>query len=92
MEIRQVFKLSKQGIVAGCYVTKGKVDRKAHVDILRGEDVVYSGKVSTLKRFKDDVKEVGEGFECGIAVEGFTDYEPGDIIEVYDLEYVAQTL
>ena len=92
VEIRQVFKLTKHGIVAGCYVTKGKVDRKSHVDIIRGEDLVFSGKISTLKRFKDDVKEVGEGFECGIAVEGYTAYEAGDIIEAYDLEHVAQTL
>lgn len=92
VEIREVFNLSKHGIVAGCYVTKGKVSRKSHCDVVRGQDIVYSGKISTLKRFKDDVKDVGEGFECGIVVEGYTEYEAGDIIEAYDVEHVAQKL
>ncbi|MCA9398222.1 MAG: translation initiation factor IF-2 [Candidatus Omnitrophica bacterium] len=92
VEIREVFKLSKAGVVAGCYVTKGKVKRKANVDIVRNEDVVYSGVIDSLKRFKDDVKEVTEGMECGITVEGFTDYQSGDIIEVYEIESIAQKL
>lgn len=92
VEIRQVFKLSKHGIIAGCYVQKGKVLRKAHVDIVRNGAIVFSGTISSLKRFKDDVREVIENMECGIAVGGFDKYEVGDIIEVYDLEMIAQKL
>jgi len=92
IEVRQVFKLSKSGIVAGCYVTKGKVHRKASADVVREQAVVFSGQISSLKRFKDDVKEVNEGMECGLTLEGFTDYQPGDIIEAYELESVAQKL
>lgn len=92
VEIRQVFKLSKHGIIAGCYVQKGKVLRKAHVDIVRNGAVIYSGTISSLKRFKDDVREVIENMECGIAVGGFDKYEVGDIIEAYDLEMIAQKL
>lgn len=92
VEIRQVFKLSKHGIIAGCYVQKGKVLRKAHVDIVRNGVIVFSGNISSLKRFKDDVREVIENMECGIAVGGFDKYEVGDIIEVYDLEMIAQKL
>jgi len=92
IEIREVFKLSKQGIVAGCYVQKGKVHRKAHADIIRNDEVVFSGVICALKRFKDDVKDVTEGMECGIKLEGYDDYEKGDIIEAYELESIAQTL
>ena len=92
IEIREVFKLSKQGIVAGCYVLKGKVHRKAHADIIRGEEVIFTGTISTLKRFKDDVKDVTEGMECGIKLEGYDDYQKGDIIEAYEIETIAQTL
>jgi len=92
IEIREVFKLSKQGIVAGCYVTKGKVHRKAHVDIVRDDEVIFSGVLSSLKRFKDDVREVNEGMECGITVQDFTKYEAGDIIEAYEIESIAQKL
>lgn len=92
VEIREVFKLSKQGVVAGCYVLKGKVQRKAHADIVRNDAVVFSGIIGTLKRFKDDVRDVTEGMECGIKLDGFDKYEKGDIIEVYEIESIAQTL
>ncbi len=92
IEIREVFKLSKHGIIAGCYVEKGKVRPKLHVDIIRSEEVIHSGKISSLKRFKDDVKEVAEGMECGISIEGYTKYQAGDIIEAYDLEEIIQKL
>lgn len=92
IEIREVFKLSKHGIIAGCYVEKGKVRPKLHVDILRSEEVIHTGKISSLKRFKDDVKEVAEGMECGISIEGYTKYQAGDIIEAYDLEEIIQKL
>ena len=92
IEIREVFKLSKHGIVAGCYVQKGKVHRKAKADIIRNDEVVYSGAISSLKRFKDDVKDVSEGMECGITVDNFDKYQQGDIIEAYEIESIAQTL
>ncbi|OGX35956.1 MAG: hypothetical protein A3C36_07800 [Omnitrophica WOR_2 bacterium RIFCSPHIGHO2_02_FULL_52_10] len=92
IEIREVFKLSKHGIVAGCYVQKGKVHRKAHADIIRDGAVVFTGKIGSLKRFKDDVKDVTEGMECGVTLEGFTQYEKGDIIEAYEIESIAQKL
>lgn len=92
VEIRQVFKLSKSGTVAGCYVLKGKVKRKDHLDVIRGEEIVYSGILNTLRRFKDDAREVTEGMECGIYLDGFSAFEVGDIIETYELEKIAQKL
>ncbi len=92
IEIRQVFKLSKSGIVAGCFVKKGKVHRKAKIDIVRNGDIIYSGTIASLKRFKDDVREVSEGFECGITIQGFSDIQPGDMIEAYEMEIIARTL
>ncbi len=92
VEIREVFKLSKQGTVAGCYVTKGRVTRKDHVDIVRNGEPVYTGTISGLKRFKDDVKDVAEGTECGISFAGFTGFEAGDIIEAYEIERIAQKI
>lgn len=92
IEVRNVFKLSKSGLVAGCYLAKGKAQRKHHVDVIRNDEVIYSGKFSSLKRFKDDVREVTEGMECGVTVEGFSDYQVGDIIESYDVETIAQRL
>ncbi len=92
VEIREVFKLSKQGTVAGCYVTKGRVTRKDHVDVVRNGEPVYTGTISGLKRFKDDVKDVTEGTECGISFAGFTAFEAGDIIEVYEIERIAQKI
>lgn len=92
VEIRQVFKLSKQGIIAGCYVTKGKVRRKDSIDIIRGEGVVFSGTLSSLKRFKDDVREVTEGLECGMSFAGFDQFQPGDLVEAYEIEKIDQKL
>ncbi len=91
IEIRQVFQLSK-GTIAGCYVVKGKVNRKAHVDVVRDGKVVFTGVLSSLKRFKDDVRDVNEGMECGLTIEGFDQYQAGDMVEAYDVEKVAQTL
>ena len=92
IEVRQVFKLSKSGMVAGCYVVKGKVTRKADVDVVRNGDVVFTGKITTLKRFKDDVREVAEGYECGIAIDGYSKIEAGDVLEAYELESIARTI
>jgi translation initiation factor IF-2 len=92
VEIRNVFKLSKSGIVCGCYVQKGKVRNKSQMEIVRNGEVVHTGHISSLKRFKDDVKEVGEGFECGITIANFDAVQVGDIIEVYDIESIARKL
>ena len=92
VEIRQVFKLSRSGTIAGCFVTKGKVTRTSLVTLTRNGADVFEGKISSLKRFKDDVREVAENFECGIALAGFNDYQAGDIIEVYEIEKIARTL
>jgi translation initiation factor IF-2 len=92
VEIRQVFKLSKTGVVAGCFVQKGKIHRKVQVDVLRNGQVVFSGTLSSLKRFKDDVREVAEGFECGLTLSGFDQIELGDVIEAYELERIPRTL
>ena len=91
-EVRKMFKLSHSGIIAGCYVTKGKVNRNCAVTLMRNGEVAFEGKISSLKRFKDDVREVGEGFECGIALGGFDQLLEGDIIEAYDIEKIARKL
>lgn len=91
-EVRQVFHVAKVGSVAGCMVTAGVIRRKANVRLLRDNVVVYEGTIQSLRRFKDDVNEVREGFECGIALENYGDLKPGDIIEAFTLEKVAQTL
>ncbi len=92
IEVRQVFKLSKGYTVAGCYVLKGKINRKATVDVMRNGEAVHTGAVSGIKRFKDDVKEVNEGYECGILLEKFEKFEPGDILEAFETESIARTL
>ena len=91
-EVRQVFKLSKAGTVAGCYVKKGKVLRSAKAKLLRNGQEVWSGKIASLKRFKDDVREVAEGYECGIALDGFSQIMVGDIIECYQEEKILRKL
>jgi translation initiation factor IF-2 len=91
-EVRNVFKLSRSGIVAGCYIQKGKIRNKIQAEVLRNGDIVHTGHISTLKRFKDDVKEVAEGFECGITVSHFDTIAVGDIIEAYDIESIARKL
>jgi len=91
-EVRNVFKLSSSGIVAGCYIQKGKIRNKIQAEVLRNGDVVHTGHISTLKRFKDDAKEVTEGFECGITVSHFNTIAVGDIIEAYDVESIARKL
>ena len=91
-EVRVVFKLSKAGAVAGCMVTQGTIKRNAKARVRRDGAVLIDSKVSGLKRFKEDVKEVAEGFECGISVEGYEDIKEGDLLEVYELEQVRQTL
>jgi translation initiation factor IF-2 len=91
-EIRQVFKTSKAGAVAGCMVIDGVIKRSAGVRLTREGATVWQGKIAGLKRFKDDAREVKEGFDCGIALEGFSDFKEGDLIEAYEVEEVKQTL
>ncbi len=91
-EILEVFTISKVGKVAGCRVTDGKVERGAHVRLIRDNVVIHEGKLSTLKRFKDEVREVVAGQECGMAFEGYQDMRQGDVIECFEVEHVQRTL
>jgi translation initiation factor IF-2 len=91
-EVRQVFRLSKAGAVAGCMIVSGSISRTARVRLLRDGEAVWTGRIASLKRFKDDVKEVSSGFECGISLEGRDDVKVGDVIEAYTVEELARTL
>ena len=90
--ILQVFRISKTGNVAGCRVTDGVVRRGAKVRLLRDNVVIHTGTLSTLKRFKDEVREVREGFECGMAFENYDNIQIGDVIECFEMEEVARAL
>ena len=90
-EVRQVFPLAK-GFVAGCMVTEGRIARAGHARILRKGAVLFTGKVDTLKRFKDDASEVRAGFECGIRLDGFDDYQPGDTVECFEILQIKASL
>jgi translation initiation factor IF-2 len=98
IEIREVFKITKIGTVAGCYVVEGKVLRNSHVRIIRDGIVIYPvregvhGRLGSLKRFKEDAKEVKHGLECGLTIENFNDIKVGDFVEVYEINEVKQTL
>jgi translation initiation factor IF-2 len=85
-DIKQIFHVSKVGTIAGCYVTDGKIERGAKVRLLRDDVVIFDGNLSSLKRFKDDVKDVSSGFECGVGLENYNDIKPGDVFEFYTLE------
>ena len=89
-EVRQVYKVSKIGTIAGAYVTEGKVSRDGKVRVIRDSVVIYEGEIDTLRRFKDDVKEVQSGYECGMTVENFNDIKEGDVFEVYIMEEVKK--
>ena len=91
-EVREVFKVSRVGTIAGCSVRNGVISRQARVRIIRDGVEVYAGSIASLRRFKDDVKEVKEGYECGIGIENFNDIKVGDVIECYRKEEVARTL
>jgi len=92
VEIREVFRISKVGAIAGCYVQDGMIKRNSHVRVLRNNVIIHSGELDSLKRFKDDVKEVKNSFECGLSLKNFNDIEVGDILEVYEIVEVARTL
>jgi translation initiation factor IF-2 len=91
-EIRQLFKISGVGVIAGCFVRSGVIPRSGKVRVIRDGTTAYDGVLSSLKRFKDDVKEVKDGLECGIGIENFNDVKVGDVIEAYRIEQVARTL
>lgn len=89
-EVRQTFKVSKVGTIAGCYVTDGKITRDSKVRLIRQGIVVYEGEIDSLKRFKDDVREVAQGYECGVTIKNFNDIKEGDVIEAYVMQEVAR--
>ena len=92
VEIRQVFVVSKVGSIAGCYVLDGMVKRNSRVRLLRSNVVVHDGELESLKRFKDDVKEVKSGYECGLSLKNYNDIEVGDQLEIYEIQEIARTL
>jgi len=92
VEVREVFKISKVGSVAGCYVTSGTIERKAKIRVIRDGVVIHTGELASLKRFKDDVKDVQKGYECGLQIERFNDIEVGDYLEVFKEEEVKRKL
>ena len=91
-EIRETFKISKIGTIAGCMVTSGKIFRNSGIRIIRDSVVVYTGELATLKRFKDDVKEVAKGYDCGMQIKNYNDIKIGDVIEAYQEVAVKKTL
>ena len=92
IEVREVFKITKVGTVAGCFVKEGKINRNTKVRLIRDGIVVYSGELGSLKRFKEDVKEVTSGYECGLNITNFNDIKLGDIIEGYQETEVKKKL
>ena len=92
VEIREVFRISKVGSVAGCYVLDGVIKRNSKIRVLRSDVIIHTGELDSLKRFKDDVKEVKSSFECGLSLKNFNDIEVGDLLEVYEVVEVARTL
>jgi translation initiation factor IF-2 len=90
--VKEVFRISRVGAIAGCMVTNGKILRNAQVRVIRDKNIVHTGKIETLKRFKDDAKEVAEGYECGIKVAGHDDIRKGDILEVFEVQKIARKL
>ena len=88
--VRQTFRVSGVGTVAGCYVTDGKIQRNAQIRLLRDNVVVHEGKIDSLKRFKDDAKEVAAGYECGLGIENYNDVKEGDEIECFVMEEISR--
>jgi translation initiation factor IF-2 len=91
-EVRQVFNISKVGTIAGCFVIDGKVSRRAQARLVRDSVVIFTGRLGSLKRFKDDASEVAQGYECGMSMEGYQDLKAGDVIESFEIETIAATL
>ena len=91
-EVREIFRVPKLGAIAGCYVQNGTITRGSKVRFLREGTIIWKGEITSLRRFKDDVREVREGFECGIGLSDFQDLKPGDVIETFDEREIARTL
>ena len=91
-EVKQTFKASRVGTIAGCLVTDGKVTRNANTRLVRDGTIIWTGRVGSLRRFKDDVAEVEEGLECGIVLEDFADIKEGDVIELFETKQIEKTL
>ena len=91
-EVREIFRSSKIGTVAGCKVVAGTIQRNARARLVRKREIVWDGRLASLRRFKDDVREVENGFECGIALEGYQDIRVEDLIEAYQIEEIARKL
>ena len=91
VEIREIFKVSKVGNIAGCMVLEGTVKRASQVRLLRDSTVIWTGEFETLRRFKDDVREVKEGFECGLSLKNYDDIKIGDQLESFEIKEVART-
>jgi translation initiation factor IF-2 len=92
VEVRETFKVPRQGMIAGCHVSDGKIKRSDKIHLIRDGVVIYDGTLSSLKRFKDDVREVQSGYECGIGIENFNDLKIGDQIEAYEIVEKRRTL
>ena len=92
VEVRDTFKVPKVGTIAGCYVLTGTIKRSCTANLLRDQIVIHSGKIGSLKRFKDDVREVAAGYECGLGLDGFDDIQVGDILEIIEIVEVARKL
>ena len=92
VEVRDTFKISKVGTIAGCYVTEGKITRNTKIRLIRDGIVIHTGTLSSLKRFKDDAKEVTTSMECGLTVNNYNDIQPGDMIEGYEEVEVKRSL
>jgi len=90
VEVRQLFRVTGAGVIAGSYVLDGEINRNSQVRVVRDGVVVHEGKVSSLKRFKDDVRSVSAGFECGVGLEDFNDLKEGDILEIYQMREVTR--
>jgi len=92
VEVRQIFRVSRFGTIAGCFVTSGTIERSSRVRVIRDGRVIYTGGLQSMRRTKDDVREVREGFECGLKVSNYDDVKPGDEIEAFRIEKVARKL
>ena len=91
-EVRKVFNITKTGVVAGCMVVEGKIVRSAEVRLVRAGTILWTGKIDALKRIKDDVKDVAEGFECGISLQDYENIKEGDFIECFEIEEIKTKL
>jgi len=92
VEVRQIFRIGRVGVVAGSYVRSGTVSRKSRIRLIREGHVIYEGRIASLRRFKDDVREVQAGYECGVVLDGFNDLQENDVLEVYEIEEIARKM